>query len=212
MIKVLIADDHAVVRSGLKRILAETTDMVVAGEARSGVELLRKVQAQPCDVVLLDLSMPGKDGMETLKEIKQEQPRLPVLILSMYPEDQYAIRALKAGASGYLNKECAAEQLVTAIRKVATGGKYISQPIAEKLPFELERSDERAPHETLSVREFEVMCAIASGKSPREIADELSLSVKTIGTYRNRILEKMKMKNNAQLTHYAIKSGLIDET
>lgn len=212
MIKVLIADDHAVVRSGLKRILAETTDMVVAGEARSGVELLRKVQAQPCDVVLLDLSMPGKDGMETLKEIKQEQPRLPVLILSMYPEDQYAIRALKAGASGYLNKECAAEQLVTAIRKVATGGKYISQPIAEKLPFELERSDERAPHETLSVREFEVMCAIASGKSPREIADDLSLSVKTIGTYRNRILEKMKMKNNAQLTHYAIKSGLIDET
>jgi two-component system, NarL family, invasion response regulator UvrY len=209
MIKVFIADDHAVVRSGLKRILAETTDMVVSGEARNGIEILHQVQRNPCDVLLLDLSMPGKDGMEVLRELKQERPKLPVLVLSVYPEDQYAIQTLKAGASGYLNKECATDQLVTAIRKVATGGKYISAPIAEKLPYELQISDVPL-HACLSRREYQVMCAIASGKSPTEIAEELKLSVKTIGTYRNRILEKMRMKNNAQLTHYAIKFGLMD--
>jgi two-component system invasion response regulator UvrY len=209
MIKVFIADDHAVVRSGLKRILAETADMVVTGEARNGIEILHQVQRNPCDVLLLDLSMPGKDGMEVLRELKQERPKLPVLVLSVYPEDQYAIQTLKAGASGYLNKECATDQLVTAIRKVATGGKYISAPIAEKLPYELQISDVPL-HASLSRREYQVMCAIASGKSPTEIAEELNLSVKTIGTYRNRILEKMRMKNNAQLTHYAIKFGLMD--
>ena len=209
MLKILIADDHAIVRQGLKQIVTETPDMVVAGEASNGQELLNKIKESDYDVVVLDITMPGRDGMDVLKQLRSEKPELPVLMLSIHPEEQYALRALRAGASGYLTKESAPDELVVAIQKVSRGGKYISSSLAEKLAFELEVGREQAPHETLSDREYHVMCLIASGKSVMEIAQELSLSEKTISTYRSRILEKMKMKNNAELTYYAIKNQLV---
>lgn len=209
MIKVLIADDHAVVRQGLKQILAETMDLVVGGEATNTQEVLDKIRESEFDVIVLDISMPGRGGLDILREIKHERPKLPILILSMHSEDQFAVRALKAGASGYMSKESAPELLVKAIRKVHAGGKYISPALAEKLAFDLESDSERPPHEKLSDREFQVMCMIASGKTVKEIADKLSLSVKTISTYRARILEKMKMKTNAEVTHYAIRNELV---
>ncbi|TAK08715.1 MAG: response regulator transcription factor [Candidatus Manganitrophaceae bacterium] len=210
MIKILIADDHAIVRRGLKQILAETPDMVVAGEAHNGQELLDKVRDHQWDVVVLDISMPGRGGLDTLKQLKSERPKLPVLMLTIHPEDQYAVRVLRAGASGYLTKESAPDHLVEAIRKVARGGKYISPHLAEKLAFNLESLSERPLHEALSDREFQVLRFIASGKTVKEIGEELSLSVKTISTYRTRILEKMKMRNNAELTHYAIQQKLVE--
>jgi two-component system invasion response regulator UvrY len=209
MIKILIADDHAIVREGLKQIVAETTDIVVADEASSGLEVLKKVWDTEYDVVILDISMPGKDGVDILKQLKSQNPHLPILVLSMHPEEQYAIRVLKAGAAGYLTKESAPTDLITAIRKVATGRKYVSSSLAEKLALDLERDTEKPLHETLSDREYQVMCMIASGKRAKEIAEGLCLSVKTISTYRSRILEKMKMKNNAEVMHYAIKHGLV---
>jgi DNA-binding NarL/FixJ family response regulator len=209
MLKILIADDHAIVRQGLKQIVTETPDMIVAGEASNGQELLSKIQENDYDVVVLDITMPGRDGIDVLKQLRSERPELPILMLSIHPEEQYALRALKAGASGYLTKESAPDELVVAIRKVSRGGKYISSSLAEKLAFELEVGREQAPHETLSDREYHVMCLIASGKTVMEIAQELSLSEKTISTYRSRILEKMKMKNNAELTYYAIKNQLV---
>ncbi len=209
MIKVLIADDHAVVRQGLKQILAETSDMVAGGEATNTQEVLDKVRKENWDVLVLDITMPGRGGLDIIKELKHERPRLPILILSMHSEDQFAVRALKAGASGYMSKESAPELLVKAIRKVYSGGKYISASLAEKLAFDLGTDTERPAHEKLSDREFQVMCMIASGKTVKEIADRLSLSVKTISTYRARILEKMKMKTNAELTHYAIRNQLV---
>ena len=209
MIKVLIADDHAVVRQGLKQILAETSDMVAGGEATNTQEVIDKVRRENWDVLVLDITMPGRGGLDIIKELKHEKPRLPILILSMHSEDQFAVRALKAGASGYMSKESAPELLVKAIRKVYSGGKYISASLAEKLAFDLGTDSERPPHEKLSDREFQVMCMIASGKTVKEIADRLSLSVKTISTYRARILEKMKMKTNAELTHYAIRNQLV---
>lgn len=209
MIKVLIADDHAVVRQGLKQILAETMDLVVGGEATNTQEVLDKIRDSEFDVIVLDITMPGRGGLDILREIKHERPKLPILILSMHSEDQFAVRALKAGASGYMSKESAPELLVKAIRKVHAGGKYISPALAEKLAFDLESDSERPPHEKLSDREFQVMCMIASGKTVKEIADKLSLSVKTISTYRARILEKMKMKTNAEVTHYAIRNELV---
>jgi len=209
MLKILIADDHAIVRQGLKQIVTETADMIVAGEASNGQELLNKIQENDYDVVVLDITMPGRDGIDVLKQLRSERPELPILMLSIHPEEQYALRALKAGASGYLTKESAPDELVVAIRKVSRGGKYISSSLAEKLAFELESGREQAPHETLSDREYHVMCLIASGKTVTEIAQELSLSEKTISTYRSRILEKMKMKNNAELTYYAIKNQLV---
>jgi len=209
MLKILIADDHAIVRQGLKQIVTETPDMIVAGEASNGQELLNKIQESDYDVVVLDITMPGRDGIDVLKQLRSERPELPILMLSIHPEEQYALRALKAGASGYLTKESAPDELVVAIRKVSRGGKYISSSLAEKLAFELEVGREQAPHETLSDREYHVMCLIASGKTVMEIAQELSLSEKTISTYRSRILEKMKMKNNAELTYYAIKNQLV---
>lgn len=208
MIKILIADDHAIVRRGLRQILAETHDMIVAGEAHDGQELIDKVRAERWDVVILDISMPGRGGLDILKQLKSEHPKLPVLMLTMHPEDQYAVRVLRAGASGYLTKESAPDHLVEAIRKVARGGKYISAHLAETLAFNLE-SIERPLHELLSDREFQVMRMIASGKTVREIGEELSLSVKTISTYRARILEKMRMKNNAEITHYMIRKELV---
>jgi len=209
MLKILIADDHPVFRRGLKQIIAETTDIVVADEAADGLEVLNKVKVGDFDVVLLDISMPGKTGIDVLAQLKYERPKLPVLMLSMHPEEQYAVRALRAGASGYLTKESAPDELVAAIRKVSTGGKYVSASLAERLASLLQKA-EQLPHDILSRREYQVMCLMASGKTVSEIAKELSLSVKTISTYRSRILEKMKMKNNAELTRYAINNSLID--
>ncbi len=210
MIKILIADDHAIVRRGLKQILTETPDMIVAGEAYNGQDLLEKMRSDQWDVVVLDISMPGRGGLDILKQLKSERPKLPVLMLTIHPEDQYAVRVLRAGASGYLTKESAPDHLVEAIRKVARGGKYISPHLAERLAFSLESISERPPHEMLSDREFQVLRLIASGKTVKEVGEELSLSVKTISTYRTRILEKMRMKNNAELTHYAIQQKLVD--
>ena len=210
MIKILIADDHRIVREGLKQILAETPDMIVADEANNAQDVLKKVWDNDYDVLLLDISMPGRSGLDILKQLKNERPKLSVLVLSMYSEEQYAIRALRAGASGYMTKESAPDELIEAIRKVSTGRKYISPTVAEKLAFSLENGDERPPQETLSDREFQVMCMIASGKTIKAIADELSLSVKTVSTYRARILEKMRMKNNSELTHYAIQNKLVE--
>lgn len=210
MIKILIADDHRIVREGLKQILAETQDMIVTDEANNAQEVLKKVWDNDFDVLLLDISMPGRSGLDILKQLKSDRPKLSVLVLSMYSEEQYALRALRAGASGYMTKESAPDELIEAIRKVSTGRKYISPSVAEKLAFSLESGDERPPQETLSDREFQVMCMIASGKTIKAIADELSLSVKTVSTYRARILEKMRMKNNAELTHYAIQNKLVE--
>jgi two-component system, NarL family, invasion response regulator UvrY len=210
MIKILIADDHAIVREGLKQILSESPDLVVVAEASTGQEVLEKIAKNDLDLVVLDIAMPGRGGLDILKEIKSQRPRLSVLMLSMYPEEQYAVRVLKSGASGYLTKESAPAELVKAIRQISQGKKYISPSLAEKLAIDLEISPDRPPHETLSDREYQVMCMIASGKTLREIADGLSLSIKTISTYRSRILEKMNMKTNAELTHYAIKNRLVD--
>jgi two-component system invasion response regulator UvrY len=210
VIRILISDDHAIVREGLKQILADTDDLVVAGEATNGHEVIEHVRREDWDMVLLDLAMPGKDGLETLKEIKREKPKLPVLVLSIYPEEQYAVRALKAGASGYLTKESAPEELIAAIRKVSQGGKYISSSLAEKLASHLEIAADKPVHETLSDREYQVMLMIASGKTVKEIADDMCLSVKTVSTYRVRALSKMGMKNNSEFTYYAIKYGLIE--
>ncbi|MCK4581146.1 MAG: response regulator transcription factor [Dehalococcoidia bacterium] len=210
MIRVLIADDHAVVREGLKQILAGTPDMVVADEARSGQEVLEKVRKSGFDVVVLDISMPGRSGLDILKELRGVKPELPVLVLSVYPEEQYAVRVMRAGASGYLTKESAPDELVAAIRKVSRNRKYVSASLAERLASELAIDVEKPRHERLSDREYEVMCLIASGKAVTEIAEGLKLSVKTISSYRSRILEKMGMKSSAELTHYAIKRGLVD--
>ncbi len=210
MLRILIADDHPVVRRGLSQIIGETSDMVVADEATSGHEVLGKIKASRCDVVLLDITMPGMNGLDVIKQLGKESPRLPVLVLSIHPEEQYAVRALKAGAAGYLTKDRAPDELLGAIRKVSAGGKYVSPSLAERLASTLEAGEEQSPHKTLSDREYQVMCMIATGKTVTKIAKELSLSVKTISTYRSRILEKMKVKNSAELTHYAIRNRLVD--
>ena len=210
MIKILIADDHAIVREGIKQILADIPDKVTTDEAINGQEVIQKVWNNDYDLVLLDISMPGRNGLDILKQLKSEKPDLKILILSMHPEEQYAIRALKAGASGYLTKESTPLELTEAIKKVSIGKKYVSSSLAETLASHLETTTEKPLHETLSNREFEVMCMIASGKTVKEVAYDLSLSVKTISTYRTRILEKMNMKNNAQITHYTIQRRLVD--
>ena len=210
MIMILIADDHAVVREGLKRIITETSDMVVADEAADGHEVINKALKNDYDVVVLDITMPGINGLDVLKQIRAKKPKLPILVLSVHPEEQYAVRVLKAGASGYLTKERAPDELVAAIRKVASGRKYITSSLAEKLALELDIDREKPPHETLSDREYQVMCMVTSGRTVKDIAEELFLSEKTISTYRTRILEKMKMKSNIELTHYAIKHGLVE--
>ncbi len=210
MIKIIIADDHAIVRKGLRQIVEETPDMVVTDEASNCHEVIEKVRKGQFDVVILDLTMPGRGGVDTLKEIKAEKPNLPVLVLSVHPEEQYAMRVLKAGAAGYVNKESAPVELIEAIRKVASGRKYISATLAESLALNLESDFEKPIHELLSDREFQVMCKIALGKTMTDIANELNLSIKTISTYRTRILEKMNMKSNAEIARYAIKNGLVD--
>lgn len=210
MIRIIIADDHPIVREGLKQILAGAHDIQVIAEADTGYDLLDKLPKFQPDTILLDIKMPGIGGLDVLKQIKSLKPELPVLILSMHPEEQYAIRVLKAGAAGYLTKNSAPEKLVDAIRKVNQGGKYISSSLAERLAFDLDSDSHKSSHEFLSDREYQVLCMIAQGKTVSEIADTLKLSVKTISTYRARILEKMKMKNNAELTYYAIQNGLVE--
>lgn len=207
--KILLADDHAVVRQGLRLILANEFKKATFGEANDTTELLERLKQEPWDVTIMDLSMPGGSGLNTLKEIKHNHPQMPVLVLSMYPEDQYAVRTLKAGASGYLTKESASEELVNAVQKIMHGSKYINASVAEKLLLQLGNEDGRPPHELLSDREYQVLCMIASGKEVGQIATDLTLSVKTVSTYRARILEKMNMKTNAELTHYAIENKLV---
>jgi two-component system, NarL family, invasion response regulator UvrY len=209
MIRILIGDDHAVVREGLRQIITKQSDMSVVAEAANGADVLNKFRETTYDVVLLDLSMPGRNGLETLAEIKRDSPDSRVLILSMHAENLYAVRALKAGASGYLTKDSAPEELVEAIRKVARGGKYISASLAEQLAYELVGHN-KPPHERLSDREYQVLCMLGTGRTVKEIASMLCLSVPSISTYRARVLEKMNMKNNAELAHYAIRSGLVD--
>jgi two-component system invasion response regulator UvrY len=209
MIKILIADDHPVVRQGLKQVLADEPDMEVTGEASNANELMERVRREPWNIVLLDITMPGRGGLEVLKDLRREHGKLPVLVLSMHPEDQFGLRVLKAGADGYLTKDSAPEELVKAIRKVCSGGKYISPLLAEQLAIRLDSDEPRPPHEILSDREYQVMCLIASGKRVGDVAKALALSVKTISTYRLRILEKMGAKTNAELTRYAIERGLI---
>jgi two-component system, NarL family, invasion response regulator UvrY len=209
--RILIADDHAVVRLGLKKILIEAFKKAVVGEASNSQEALDRVWSEPWDVVILDLTMPGRTGLEVLKEIKREKPKLPVLILSMHPEDQFAVRLLKAGASGYMTKESAPEELVGAIKKAIAGGRYVSLKLAEKLASLVARDVSAAPHESLSDREFLILRLIASGKPVSVIARELSLSVKTVSTYRARVLEKMSMANNSELVHYAFQNQLMEQ-
>lgn len=208
--RILITEDHAVVREGLKLILADHFKNAVFGEARNATEALTRVWKEKWDVVVLDITMPGRSGLEVLKEIKRSRPKLPVLILSMHPEDQFAVRLLKAGAAGYLTKESAGEALVGAIKKVVAGGRYISPSLAERMASYLTLDLQKAPHERLSDREFLILRMIASGKQVSQIAKELSLSVSTVSTYRARILEKMAMKNNAELTHYALQNALVE--
>ena len=208
--RILIADDHAVVRRGLKQILADEfkkADFCEAGNAREALERIRK---EKWDTVVLDITMPGRSGLEALKEIKEARPKLPVLVLSMHPEDQFAVRVLKSGASGYMTKESAPEELVGAVKKVMSGGRYVSSALAEKMASYLAIDTPKPPHERLSDREFVVLRMIASGKTVSRIAEELSLSVKTISTYRTRILQKMGLRNNAELMHYAMQHQLVE--
>ena len=210
MIKILIADDHGIIRKGIKQILSRTSNIEVTAEASTGQEALEKIWTSHFDLVILDISLPGRNGLEILKQIKSQKPKLPVLILSMYPEEQYAVRVLRAGASGYLTKESDKNELVEAIRRIAEGKKYITPSLAEKLASELEPSNDKALHERLSDREYHILCLIAKGKSSNEIAEELALSVKTVSTHRARVLEKMGMKSNAELTYYAVQSKLVE--
>lgn len=214
MIKVLIADDHAILRAGLKQILSETPDIVVGGEAANGHETLAKAQAEPWDVLLLDMTMPGRSGIDLIKQLKQLVPRLPILILSMHKEDVYAVRALKAGASGYLCKDNAEDQLVAALRKVAAGGLYITPTVAEKLALDMLQGDDAdtPPHLRLSDREYQVFQALVAGESVSEIAERLNLSVKTVSTHKMHILEKMRCENIAELVRYAVRQGLLPES
>lgn len=210
MIRILIADDHAIVRSGLKQLLSEPVDFNVAGEAANGLEVLTQIGEQPFDVLLMDMSMPGRSGIELIKLVKASMPKLAILVLSMHKEEQYAVRALKAGARGYLTKESAPDQLVAAIRKVAGGGVFISSGVAERLALELGGNHEATPHTLLSDREFQIFNMIVSGTAIGDIADELSLSIKTVSTHKTRILQKMKMTSSAELIHYAIRHQLVD--
>ncbi|MCW5955083.1 MAG: response regulator transcription factor [Pyrinomonadaceae bacterium] len=208
MIRVLIADDHTIVRHGLRQILSSEQDMAVSAEAQNGQEVLDIVRREHVDIVVLDISMPGRNGLETLKELKRHHPGIAVIVLSMHPKDQYAVRVIKAGASGYITKESAPSELVVAIRKACRGEKYIDPEIAEVLANYIEHGGTEDPHTRLSDREYEVLCHIASGKGLTEISQEMNLSVKTISTYRSRIIEKTGLSSNAEITRYAISRGL----
>ena len=209
MMRVLIVDDHAIVRRGLRALLSDEFHGAAFGEASNARQALEELRKGKWDVALLDITLPGKSGLELLKEFKAAQPKLPVLVLSAHPEDQFAVRVLKAGAGGYMTKESAPEELASAVRKVLAGGRYVSPSLAEKLVLGVTKDLTRTPHETLSDREYEVMCLIASGKTVTEIGGELSLSVKTISTYRVRLLENLGVKNSAGIVQYAIRNGLV---
>jgi two-component system invasion response regulator UvrY len=209
MMRVLIVDDHAILRRGLRALISEAFHGAAFGEASNAEEALGQLGKKMWDVALLDITLPGKSGLDLLKEFKAARPKLPVLVLSVHPEDQFAVRVLRAGAEGYMTKESAPEELVNAIRKILAGGRYVSTTLAEKLALSVRKDFTRTPHETLSDREYEIMCRIASGRTVTEIAGELSLSVKTISTYRARILEKLGVKNSAEITRYAIGNGLV---
>jgi two-component system, NarL family, invasion response regulator UvrY len=209
VLKIVLADDHAVVRQGVKQIVAGAFPTAAFGEASNAHDLLALVSQGRWDIVVLDLAMPGSNGLDVLKLIKHDHPQLPVLILSMYPEDQFAVRAVRAGAAGYLNKEGAPEELVQALRKILAGGNYISAAVADELVLHTRQESDRPAHEQLSDREYQVLCLIASGKAVKEISAELSLSPATVSTYRARILQKMSMKTNADLMQYAIQKGLV---
>lgn len=209
MIKILVADDHPIYRRGLKELLNDSFSSVHLDEAGSSSEVLKKISKNEYDVLLLDIAMPGRSGLDIIKEVKGKRPELSILMLSAYPEEQYAIRALKSGASGYLTKS-AADELIEAIKKVSQGGKYLTSTLAESLAFAIEEDSQKLPHEILSDREYQVMCMIAEGKTVRQISDELKLGETTVRTYRTRILEKMKMKKDSEVIHYAVKHGLID--
>ncbi len=208
-IRILLADDHTMFREGVKQVLSGTTDCAVVGEASNAQQVLEMAPRLKLDVVVLDISMPGRDGIDVLKQIKQIMPQVHVLVLSMYPEDQYASRAIKAGASGYLTKNKASAELIEAIRKIASGRKYISQDVADQLAIDLERDADRPLHQKLSDREYQVMCLIASGKTVKQISEELSISVSSVSTIRARILKKFDMKTSAEITRYAIKHDLV---
>jgi len=209
-IRVLIADDHAILRRGLRQIIEETDDLAVVGEAESSAETMQYLRGGPCDVVLLDISMPDRNGMDTLAIIMKELPKIAVLMLSTHPENQYAVRALRGGAAGYLTKQSAPAQLVTAIRRVATGMKYVTPGVAEELARHVLNDSDRPPHELLSNREYQTMCMIAAGRTVGEIAVQLSLSVKTVSVYRGRVLAKLSVSSNAGIAHYAIKNKLVE--
>jgi DNA-binding NarL/FixJ family response regulator len=211
-IHVLIADDHAIVRQGLRQILSETDDLLIAGEAGDGAEALQLARQQSWDVFLLDVSMPNRNGIDTLKQLKKEFPRLPVLILSMHPEEHYAVRALKAGAAGYLTKQSAPEQLVTAIRQVAAGKKYVSPAVALQLAEAIADDVDKPPHERITDREYQVLVLIAAGNTLTQVAEKLNLGVATVSTYRARLLEKMSLKSTAELIRYGIEHGLVERT
>jgi DNA-binding NarL/FixJ family response regulator len=212
MIRVLLADDHAVVRAGLREILADTGDILVAGEATNGQEVLARVRDHDYDLAVLDMSMPGRNGIELIKLVKAEKPAIRILVLSMHSEEQYAVRAIRAGASGYLSKESAADELVAAIRRIAGGGAYVSPETAERLALDAGRASDAAPHTRLSDREYQVFQMIANGAAVGEIAKQLSLSVKTVSTHKTRILEKMGLANQAELIRYALEHKLLDES
>jgi len=212
MIRVLLADDHAILRAGLKEILAETGDIVVAGEATNGQEVLSLIRGGDFDLAVLDMSMPGRNGIELIKLVKAEKPNLRSLVLSMHSEHQYAVRAIRAGASGYLGKDSAAEQLVAAIRRIAAGGAYVSSETAERLALDAGRAADALPHTLLSDREFQVFQLIVNGAAVGEIAKQLSLSVKTVSTHKTRILEKMGLANQTELIRYALEHKLLDES
>jgi len=208
MKKVLIADDHAIFREGLKLVIAKTVDMEVTDEATNGLEALRKVQENDYDLVILDISMPGRNGLEVLADIKRAKPKLPVLIMSMHPEEQFAMRAFKAGASGYLTKGGPSQELIEALQRISLGKRYVSTALAEVLADGLGSDSDRPLHDELSIREYQVMCMIANGIKPHQIADKLGMGVKTVGTYRTRVFKKMHMKSNVELTRYVLENGL----
>lgn len=215
MIHILIADDHSIVREGLKQIVSEEIDMSVTGEAGDALSLLEMIKSKNnvnsgWDIIILDINMPGRSGLDIMKELRDAAPDIPVLILSMYGEEQYGLRAIKAGASGYLKKVSAPTELVNAIRKIVAGGKYISDTLAANLADSFFKKERNLPHENLSAREFDVMCKIARGNSAEEIAEELSISIHTVYSYRNRILDKMKLKSSVEITQYALQNNLIE--
>ncbi|MEE9190374.1 MAG: response regulator transcription factor [Candidatus Neomarinimicrobiota bacterium] len=210
MINVILADDHPIFRKGLSEILQEAGDIQISGEAANAREIFTMLDTVDCNILILDIKMPGQSGLDILKQLNKTHPNLKILVLSMHPEEQYAIRVLRAGASGYLNKETVPEDIVRAVRRINSGRKFITESIADQLARSLGKDFKKRRFETLSDREYELMCMIATGKTLTTIANDLSLSIKTVSTYRTRLLQKMKMKSNAELTHYAISNNLVD--